>query len=1103
VGRAGFFPHRQLKRLISSLLPQAKKFNFSAAKRSPSRKLQFEPLEPRLLLSADLAFMADPGGSDLTLRLDDIDGIETLVIIDNEIVDPLAQVVASQALADTSAVRITGGAGDDRLTVDFNPFIVPVRFDDTTAGDNDFLALTGAMGQNWQLSDADAGQVGNIGFSGVEHLVGGSGSDTLVGTDTGSAWNITAPDAGSVNGISFSGIENLLGGNSDDSFQFDGGSVSSVSGGGGNDTLDLSTDTAGVTVNLHTGTTDHAGSISSIESLLTGSGDDSVIGALNPVSIDTGSGSDTLDYSVQTLSLTLDLSSGDLLGIESIVGGGGDDTLLGTTADATWNITGTDSDDVAGISFSSFENLTGQADNEDTFIVSTNGSLSGLMDGGDGGFDSMVLDGGSFNSVEYTAFDAHSGLIDRDGVVLNYAGLEPITDTSTVADRVISTSSLDDRATLTDNGSTMTLAPVSPFFTFESVTFNDPTNSLTINLGGDSGIPFISQDVLTINSFDAPGVDLIMNGQGGLDVVNIAGSVTADAVTINAETINVSGTVNVTDDVMLNAVSAPATPPIPLPLANSAAAITVSGTIAATNITLIADATLGSLVTPDNSPVANVSATINVTGNLSGQDITLMASGDLVSSVTNPPLPGVPLASLLGSVTTDTAVAGSATITATGAFSAIADSHLDATVLALSVAGAPTSEVAIATPIVVNTATSHLSGDAIVSAAGSVQLQALTDTVVSATADGNAGANVVGTTIASPVVFATSEAYVDESAGISQSASIDIDAEATGILTTTAISTPSGAAGAVPTLASIGAMTSSGPQLSAAALAFTTLTSTTRAFVNTDDTLVSSGAVSLLASSSHDMHTTADGTYTNSAVNNGFAVALNATFLRDEAFVGGTPTVNAPTLNIATGGGSTLIALARSGEAGLGGANPQTEAASLVLSTGFNLSHAYIDVGTILTLIGNTNVNITASNTTAIDLSAEPQGAVIPADLGLGRSVALNTSGYTTQASILAGASIIGAGNLTLFADGDQSSLVTAYAGTLADNFGPVEDLNQITVAGSISINTTAALIEAGATLALSGALNVQSNHHASNLLRARSDAAAVVGEVPGRWFRQ
>ena len=88
-----FFPHRQLKKLISSLLPQAKRFTPSTTRRTPSRKLQFEPLEPRLLLSADLAFMADPGGSDLTVKLDTIDDIETVVIIDNDIADPAAKTI--------------------------------------------------------------------------------------------------------------------------------------------------------------------------------------------------------------------------------------------------------------------------------------------------------------------------------------------------------------------------------------------------------------------------------------------------------------------------------------------------------------------------------------------------------------------------------------------------------------------------------------------------------------------------------------------------------------------------------------------------------------------------------------------------------------------------------------------------------------------------------------------------------------------------------------------------------------------------------------------------------------------------------------------------
>ena len=149
-----FFARHQLKRLMSALLPQAKSFLPSTRRRKQPPKLQLEPLEPRLLLSADLAFVADPGGSDLTLRLDNVDTVDTLVIVDN--VDN--QIVASHALADLAEVRISGGIGADRLTVDqTNPFIVPIRFDDITEGDNDLLTLTGTSDAVWQVTGDNEG----------------------------------------------------------------------------------------------------------------------------------------------------------------------------------------------------------------------------------------------------------------------------------------------------------------------------------------------------------------------------------------------------------------------------------------------------------------------------------------------------------------------------------------------------------------------------------------------------------------------------------------------------------------------------------------------------------------------------------------------------------------------------------------------------------------------------------------------------------------------------------------------------------------------------------------------------------------------------------
>ena len=320
--------------------------------------------------------------------------------------------------------------------------------------------------------------------------------------------------------------------------------------------------------------------------------DDIVIGALNPVALDTGSGNDTLDYSLQTVSIELDLGSGDLLGIESVIGGSGNDTLFGFHTDTTWNITGADSGLVEGISFAGFENLSGQADNQDTFVLSSSGSLSGILDGGDGGFDTLVLDGGNYETVTYQAYDPNSGTIQRDGDLLTYAGLEPITNTGTANAVVFSTGNFDDfDASLTDNGNgTLTLAGT----TFEDVTFNDPGTSLTINLGDDP-IPLV-KDSLTINSFDLSGVNLTVNGEDGDDEVVFAGAVNAGNVLIDAETITVNAAVNATGDITLNAIASDdeGISQIDGILFTADSSITVSGSgeLVGNNVTLLAHSTL-------------------------------------------------------------------------------------------------------------------------------------------------------------------------------------------------------------------------------------------------------------------------------------------------------------------------------------------------------------------------------------------------------------------------------------------------------------------------------------------------------------------------------
>src|SRR5262249_12682063 len=84
---------------------------------------------------------------------------------------------------------------------------------------------------------------------------GGGGSETLIGPNATSAWTINGPNAGTLGNVSFTAVQNLTGGTGLDAFTFgSGGSVSGKvdGGGGGFDWLDYAASTTPVTVNLAT-----------------------------------------------------------------------------------------------------------------------------------------------------------------------------------------------------------------------------------------------------------------------------------------------------------------------------------------------------------------------------------------------------------------------------------------------------------------------------------------------------------------------------------------------------------------------------------------------------------------------------------------------------------------------------------------------------------------------------------------------------------------------------------------------------------------------------------------------------------------------------------
>jgi Ca2+-binding RTX toxin-like protein len=216
----------------------------------------------------------------------------------------------------------------------------------------DFSAYTSAVSINLQTKLFLAVSAGR--FAGIEKFIGSAANTTtLVAPNTINTWRITGANMGSVAGFMFTNITNLTGGNVADTFKFaDGTSVTgTVNGGGGTDTLDLSDYTTAITVNLQTNTATAAAPIAKISS------------------------------------------------IERLIGGmSTSDTLVGTNAGFTWNITAHNAGNVSttsgttttvGLSFKGVENLTGGTGG-DTFALANGAGISGKIDGGGGtGLDEL------------------------------------------------------------------------------------------------------------------------------------------------------------------------------------------------------------------------------------------------------------------------------------------------------------------------------------------------------------------------------------------------------------------------------------------------------------------------------------------------------------------------------------------------------------------------------------------------------------------------------------------------------------------------------------------------------------------------------------------
>lgn len=110
--------------------------------------------------------------------------------------------------------------------------------------------------------------------SGFE-VLGGGGSDTLIGPDLANSWIVDDSNSGNLGQVAFSGTENLVGGNLDDLFvMLSDGRAGSIDGRGGNNELDYTQRSSDVSVTLNdfgsqSGSATHVASFIGIKSFST------------------------------------------------------------------------------------------------------------------------------------------------------------------------------------------------------------------------------------------------------------------------------------------------------------------------------------------------------------------------------------------------------------------------------------------------------------------------------------------------------------------------------------------------------------------------------------------------------------------------------------------------------------------------------------------------------------------------------------------------------------------------------------------------------------------------------------------------------------------
>jgi Ca2+-binding RTX toxin-like protein len=433
-----------------------------------------------------------------------------------------------------SIENVSGGGGNDIITADINANFIngnggidTVSYANSTAGVT--MTLNGA-------SDSAAGTGGDaLGdvLVNIENLTGSADNDILTG-DSGS--NVLEGGAGDdiLNGAG--GDDTLYGGAGNDTMV--GGAGNNLLDGGADiNTADFSAETASVTITLMGGADGSAtgagftDTLRSIENVIGGSANDTIVADSNANFIDGGLGADTVSYANSATGVTVALNGANATNAQS-----------GSSGDATSDV------------LKSIENLTGSANNDQL----TGDSGSNMLDGGAGndilngaggsdtlyggsGNDTLIggaginlFDGGTGNdTVDYSAgtaavtvtlMGAADGIATGTGFTDTLRGIENVTggggNDTIVADinaNFIDGSSGTDTVSYANSVTGVTVA-----LNGTAGTGGDAAGDVLVNV--ENLLGSANNDVLAgdngINVIDGGLGDDILNGAGGNDTLN-------------------------------------------------------------------------------------------------------------------------------------------------------------------------------------------------------------------------------------------------------------------------------------------------------------------------------------------------------------------------------------------------------------------------------------------------------------------------------------------------------------------------------------------------------------------------------------------------------